>query len=379
MGPAIARQLAQKHKAARYAVGVRLLLFTFLLPLIRPSPTLILPGPPQQVITNHPIVGVHTRLTDEVEEWKIQRTLQMVREMGASWIVELFPWAYYHAENGGFAWGHPDMVIEHAHAQGLTVIARLGLTPEWARPPDTPLTYLDASAYDDFARFAAAFAERYSGKVDYLIVGNEPNLSYEWGYRQTTAVDYVDLLRVVYPAVKAVNPDMSVLAGALAPNLEPEGSPWAVNDLVYLDEMYDAGAADFFDGLAVHVYGLAQPPQAEPGAEVLNFQRVELMRQVMVDHGYSATPMFITETGWNDDPRWIMAVSPAQRVTYTLDAYRYAEANWPFVQMMAVWVFRFPQPTYSYMDNFTLVTPDFLPKPLYDELRDFTGNAVQEP
>ncbi len=140
-----------------------------------------------------------------------------------------------------------------------------------------------------------------------------------------------------------------------------------------------AGAADYFDGLAVHVYGLAQPPQAEPGAEVLNFRRVELMRQVMVAHGDGATPMFITETGWNDDPRWTMAVSPAQRVTYTLDAFRYAEANWPFVQMMAVWVFRFPQPTYSYMDNFTLVTPDFLPKPLYDELRVFTGNAVQEP
>lgn len=379
MRHAIARQLAQARKAVSYTVGIRLLLFTFLLPLIRPAPTLILPGPPQTVITTHPLVGVHTRLTDEVEEWKIQRTLQMVREMGASWIVELFPWAYYHAENGGFAWGHPDMVVEHAHAQGLTVIARLGLTPDWARPPDTPLTYLDADAYGDFADYAAAFAERYRGKVDYLIVGNEPNLSYEWGYRQTTAADYVDLLRTVYPAVKDANPDMGVLAGALAPNLEPEGSPWAINDLAYLEEMYAAGAADYFDGLAVHVYGLTQPPQAEPGPETLNFRRVELMHQVMAAHGDGETPMFITETGWNDDPRWTMAVRPAQRITYTLDAFRYAEANWPYVQMMAVWVFRFPQPAYSYMDYFTLVTPDFLPKPLYDELRSFTGNAVQEP
>ncbi len=151
--------------------------------------------------------------------------------MGAPWIVEFFPWAYYQAENGEIAWSHPDLVVSHAHAQGLTIIARLGLTPGWARPPDTPLTYLDEESYDDFAAFAAAFAERYRGKVDYLIIGNEPNLSYEWGYRVTTAQDYVDLLKVVYPAVKAANPDMQILAGALAPTLEPQGSPWGLNDL----------------------------------------------------------------------------------------------------------------------------------------------------
>ncbi|MCH5375726.1 MAG: hypothetical protein JJ992_17275, partial [Planctomycetes bacterium] len=60
--------------------------------------------------------------------------------------------------------------------QGLHIIARIGLTPAWARPPDTPLTYLDASAYDDFAAFAAAFAARYRGQVEYLVIGNEPNL-----------------------------------------------------------------------------------------------------------------------------------------------------------------------------------------------------------
>ena len=60
---------------------------------------------------------------------------------------------------------------------------------EWLaapRPADTPMTYLDATAYDDFAAFAAAFAARYRGRVQYLIVGNEANLSFEWGYRTTT-------------------------------------------------------------------------------------------------------------------------------------------------------------------------------------------------
>lgn len=351
--------------------GLRLLILFFVLAFIRPAPHLITPGPPQTVQTNHPILGVHTRLTDEVEEWKIQRSLELVREMGAPWIVEFFPWAYYHGADGGFAWGQPDRIVTHATAQGLTIIARLGLTPDWARPPDTPLTYLDDSAYADFAAYAAAFAARYQGRVDYLIVGNEPNLSYEWGYRPTTPEDYVNLLRIVYPAVKAANPEMQVLAGALAPTLEPEGSPWGLNDLVYLQGMYDAGAADYFDGLAVHTYGLTFPPEAEPGPDLLNFRRVELVREVMEANGDAAKRIYITETGWNDHPRWTRAVRPAQRIQYTLDALAYAEANWPYVKMMAIWAFRLPAPERSYMDYFTLVTPEFVKKPIYEALRAY--------
>ena len=357
---------------SQFSTGLRLLLLTLILPLIQPAPILITPGPPQTVQTAHAIVGVHTRLTDEVEEWKIQRSLQLVREMGAPWIVEFFPWAYYHAENGGIAWEHPDLVVNHAVAQGLTVVARIGLTPGWARPPDTPLTYLDESAYDDFARFTAAFARRYQDKIAHIIVGNEPNLSYEWGYRQTTPQDYVDLLKVVYPAVKAANPDAVVLAGAMAPTLEPAGSPWGLNDLDYLEGMYAAGAADYFDALAVHTYGLTFPPEAEPGPDLLNFRRVELLRQVMVEHGDADTSIFITETGWNDHPRWTRAVRPGQRIQYTLDALRYAEANWPYVELVAIWAFRLPAPSRSYMDYYTLVTPEFVTKPIYDEVKRYT-------
>lgn len=357
------------------AILARILALLFLLTLLRPAPILITFGAPQTVHTNHPVTGVHTRLTDEVEEWKIQRTLQMVREMGAPWIVELFPWAYYHAADGGFAWEHPDLVINHAHAQGLTVIARIGLTPAWARPPDTSLNYLDAAAYDDFADFAAAFAARYRDKVTHIIVGNEPNLSFEWGYRQTTPQDYVDLLRVVYPAIKAANPDAVVLGGALAPTIEPPGSPWGLNDLLYLQGMYDAGAADFFDGLAVHTYGLTFPATADPHPDILNFRRVELIREIMVANGDAAAKIYITETGWNDHPRWTRGVRPGQRIQYTLEALQYAEENWPFVETVAIWAFRYPAPTKSYMDYYTLVTPEFVPKPIYEAIKAYTGNG----
>lgn len=353
---------------------LRALMLLITLRLLLPAPILIAPGAPQTVSTEHANVGVHTRLSDEVEEWKIQRSLQLVREMGAPWIVEFFPWAYYQGADGYIAWEHPDQVISHAHAQGLTIIARLGLTPDWARPPDTPLTYLDEDAYDDFASFAAAFAERYRDQVDYLVIGNEPNLSYEWGYRSTTPEAYVNLLKEVYPAVKAANPDMQILAGALAPTLEPEGSPWGLNDLTYLAGMYDAGAASYFDGLAVHAYGLTFPAHADPDPAILNFRRVELVREIMVEQGDAEKSIYITETGWNDHPRWTMAVKPGQRIQNTVEALSYAEEHWPYVEMLAIWAFRYPAPTKSYMDYYTLVTPEFVTKPIYEAIKLYTGN-----
>jgi len=133
-------------------------------------------GPQQTVQTNNPEVGVHTRLTDEVEEWKIKRTLEMVREMGAPWIVEYFPWGYYEPEKGAYDWAHPDLVVNHALAQGLTVLARVDLVPEWARPANTTFRYLPEERSADFVY---AFVQHLSGRIHHVIVWNEPNLSFE--------------------------------------------------------------------------------------------------------------------------------------------------------------------------------------------------------
>jgi hypothetical protein len=320
---------------------------------------------------------VHTRLTDEVEAWKIQRTLRMVRQMGAPWVVEYFPWPYVEPSPGRYTWDHSDAVVAHAHSQGLTVIARLGWTPAWARPdPDekeTTLTYLDAGAYDDFARFVAAFAARYRGRVDHVVLWNEPNLSFEWGYRPVDPAAYGELLRAVYPLAKAANPELVILAGALAPTLEPPGSPAGLDDLLYLEEMYEAGAAPFFDGLAAHAYGLKSPPEANPAPDALNFRRVELLRQIMVAHGDAHKSVYVTEAGWNDHPRWTMSVSPAQRIRYTIGAYEWAREHWPWCPVVAMWTFRLPAPRHNYRDNYAFVTTEFEPKPIYLEVQAYAG------
>ncbi|NOG49183.1 MAG: hypothetical protein HND48_06840 [Chloroflexi bacterium] len=137
---------------------------------------------------------VHTRLIDEVPEFRMQQSLRAVREMGAGTIVEFFPWAYVERRPGQDDWSQPDKIFKHARNQGIRVIARLGLVPEWARQREdgTPTTFneLPAESYDNFAAYAARFTARYRDDLAAIIVWNEPNLTFEWGFRPVSPVEH---------------------------------------------------------------------------------------------------------------------------------------------------------------------------------------------
>ncbi|MCY3833604.1 MAG: beta-galactosidase [Chloroflexi bacterium] len=332
-------------------------------------------GEQQIVETANRQVCVHTLLENEVQEAKIKRSLVLARELGAATIVQFFPWAYYEPQRGRFSWDGADRIISHANRQGLRVIARLGLVPEWARPngadKPTTLNYLPAESFDDFARYAAAFARRYAESVAAVIIWNEPNLSFEWGYRLVDPGAYVRLLRAAYGQIKAANSNMLVLAGALAPTLEGAGSAAGLNELDYLTAMYQDGAREIFDALAIHTYGFRDAPAAEPAPQRLNFRRAELLRDIMVAHGDADKRVFVTESGWNDHPRWSGAVRPSRRTAYTIQAFEFVAANWTWLENLCVWALRFPADLLSHPDNFTLVSADFKRKPIYYALQDY--------
>jgi hypothetical protein len=148
-----------------------------------------------------------------------------------------------------------------------------------------------------------------------------------------------------------------------------------MSDLAYLERMYAAGAAPHFDALAAHAYGHTSPPDEAPAPEAINFRRVELLQEVMDRYGDAAKPIYITEAGWNDHPRWTGAVSPAQRIAYTVGAYEWARQHWPWCKCVAMWAFRYPAPAHNYQDHYAFVTADFEPRVIYLEVQEYTGNA----
>ena len=378
VAPTVVAHTSRAYRLGRWTrIGapylIRIIAILVIALQISPMPPRPTTESPQVVQTSHPIVCVHTRLTDEVEAWKIQRSLQLVREMGAGTIVEFFPWAYYESAPGVFNWTHADTVMSYARQQGISVIARLGLVPDWARPKAsdalTSLNSLTADQIPAYADFVTAFVTRYHDSLRAIIPWNEPNLAFEWGYRQVLPAGYVDLLKAAYMAAHAADPAIVVLGGALAPTLENSGT--AITDLDYLRGIYAAGGKSYFDGLAVHSYGLTHPASDPPDPVVVDFRRVELLRQIMVANGDSTKPVYVTESGWNDAPRWTLAVSPAQRIADTIDAFQLAESQYPWLVRLCVWDFRTPTWSYSYPDNYALVTPDFVTLPIYNAIKAY--------
>ena len=60
------------------------------------------------------------------------------------------------------------------------------------------------------------------------------------------------------------------------------------------------------------------------------------------------------------------------------DPYRLRHSSLPTASAVVLLAFlsvpAFPAPSRSYMDYYTLVTPEFVTKLVYDELKRYTGN-----
>src|SRR5512135_2784038 len=147
--------------------------------------------------------GVNTFLEQEVEEAKVRRSLQMIRDAGFHWIRQEFPWEdiekpgkgqYWETKYNYSTWIKYDRIVNLAHEYGLEIVARLDHPPAWTRadgrargdfaPPDN---------FDDYGDFVATVVERYRGKIRFYQVWNEPNIYPEWGEQDVNAADYVRL------------------------------------------------------------------------------------------------------------------------------------------------------------------------------------------
>ncbi len=256
-------------------------------------------------------------------------------------------------------------------------------------------------------------AQLYAGRIDAYEIGNEPNLIEEWG-RAPDPAAYTELLKIAYQAIKSADPDALVVSAGLAP-VNATHDPNHLNDLAFLREMYAHGAADYFDVLGIHPFGFAYPPEMSTDAEICTddspshgpaidlgcrsiagycFRRAELAREIMIEYGDAATPVWATEFGWlirpprccrgrSDWPaRQWQVVSRYTQARYLLRAFSYAERHWPWMEAMFLWNLDFGRyqcgddetcPCCESMGWYSILNPDGSPRPAYRWLLDFSG------
>lgn len=300
----------------------------------RPAPAVSLPAPDSRMWPPYGVNLAPWHLSDA--EWNAQLD-EVERVLPGGWVRVRFRWAELEPAPGQFDWASADRIVRALRGRQLRLLAVLETSPAWARDEqDQDNPFAPPRERRHFGAFAAAFAGRYGDTAAAYQIWDEPNIAPHWGNRYVNAAEYTDLLREAAVQIRAVDPDAVILAGGLAPNVEPGGLNQS--DIAFLREMYAAGAAQWFDALAAKPYGLRAGPDDPPAAERLNFQRVQLLRQVMVDAGDGTAPIWGVEFGWNSLPAdWQGAPSPwgttdeETQARWTLEAAGTAHRSWPWI------------------------------------------------
>src|SRR5690606_34940718 len=154
---------------------------------------------------------------------------------------------------------------------------------------------------DDYVNFAVAVAERYQGRIQYYQIWNEPNIYPEWGEADVDPERYTELLCRTHDALKAIDPEIVIISGALAPTIEM--GPRNLNDFIFLERMYAADAGKCFDVLSMQGYGLNSGPTDRRMRPVtVNVGRNQYIRELMVKHGDAGKPIWLSEVAWNAVP-----------------------------------------------------------------------------
>lgn len=344
--------------------------------------------------------GVNVFLEQEAEATKRELAVKMAAEAGFTWLRQEFPWEDIEIHGKGdfedrrhepyrSAWEKYDQIVDLAEKYDMTLIVRLSNPPAWTRaqgdavgekaPPDN---------YADFADFVAAVVERYRGRIRHYQLWNEPNTHREWGDYALSPEDYTELLRVSAGAARQADPEVVVIAAAMAAtiDLQPDTQPAinnSLNDLLYLQRMYDAGAAAYFDIGAVQGYGLwSGPTDHRMHPRVINFGHPQFVRDLMVQNGDAAKALWISEMNWNAVPDGIEPrygqVSPAQQAAYLPVAYERIRTEWPWLGVANTWYLK--RATDEWERNgqpeayFRLLAPDFTPQPIYNSFKEYTAS-----
>ncbi len=334
--------------------------------------------------------GVNVFLEQEVEPAKRELAVRMAAEAGFHWLRQEFPWEDIEIHGKGdfqdrrnrpyrSAWEKYDHIVDLAEKYHMDLLVRLDNPPAWSRSQGDAIgTHAPPDNFQDFADFVYAVVSRYKGRVRYYQIWNEPNIYPEWGEQPVSPEAYTELLKAAAIAARQADPHVVIVAGALAANIEY--GPRNMNDLLFLERMYRAGAAPYFDIMATQGYGLwSGPTDHRLTPRVTNFSRPMLLRDIMVRHGDADKPIWICEMNWNtappDVPPVYGRVDEETQARYLLLAYERIQREWPWLGVANVWYLKRADDTWlrerQPQAYFQLLTPDFQPTPAYTALKAY--------
>lgn len=137
-----------------------------------------------------------------------------------------------------------------------------------------------------FSRYAMFVVEHFKGRVIYYDLWNEWDA--HTGHTTPLGADeYVNLARVVFPAIKAIDRSVQVLSGGISDKGMREG---------FFERFFQLGGHEYIDGLSLHPYVWNNRKRNNPeGAMELVDQVAKLAGKA---NGGKNIPVYLTEVGW---------------------------------------------------------------------------------
>jgi hypothetical protein len=319
----------------------------------------------------------------------VDRVLSWARGLGVEWIKQQVEWTNIEHAPGEFEWVELDYIVDKANGYGFQLVLGVNHAPEWTRAD--PLEYGPPHDPAEFGRFMGILAARYQGRVAAYELWNESNLRREWRGEALDPALFVALIREGAQAIRAADPTAQIISGAPAVTGINDGET-AVDDRVYLRGMVAAGVGEWVDGIGVHPYGFANPPQErwdDPAHRAPSYNdhpsfffrdTLEDYRAILVEGGLEALPLWVTEFGWPsvdglgsvDTSGWEYArdVTEAQQADYAVEGFRMGRAVdsvGPMIlwnlNIATIWGAERPESAYS------LLRPDGSYRPAYVAIR----------
>ena len=322
-------------------------------------------------------------------------------DLGLSWVKQQVRWEDIERERGQRDFSVLDLVIPSAQRFGIKIMLSIVTAPDWAREPGVDTSRHGPPANpQDYVDFVTAILDRYPGQIHAIEVWNEQNLDREWTSTQgLNAANYVTLLQQTYDAVKAIDPGIIIISGALSPTGFDNGVN-AINDFRYMQMLIDAQMLNHLDCVGAHHNGynigpslrydaVPNDPSATFRGPFDNPHHSWSFRSTL--EGYatriraagSDAKLCVTEFGWattEDLDGYPAGFEFANDNTLEEQATYLAEAmanmeTWDTVWLAFIWNFNYaPQAGYS-TDNdnvpYSLIGPGYVFRPAYDSIREW--------
>jgi len=294
-------------------------------------------------------------VTVQLQGQPVTPLLNGVIGMHFNWVRQPLRWQDMELAAGQYDWSRLDPVVEEVNAKGLHLLLVIHGTAGAELSRNGPPAELDA-----WVNFVTALAGRYAGRVDAYQIYQDPNLSANWVSPQA----YVQLLQAAYQAIKSASPEAKIVSAGLYPGATEDGLA-AMSDVEYLAGIRQAGGANWYDVLGVHLVGVGN-------GDDLDYHALQQDNE---------SPIWLTQVGWACPLAAQEAAGECeeQQAAFLIRAFEMAEKA-PAIQVVMVDNFNLSTVTPSDpAADFSLIRADWSARPAFLQLAQMRQEQVPTP